>query len=247
MDGFEIALIGDESTAQQTHGDAVLALIKQLLADKQKYLSKQLPLQKACLCYAPYGTCQDLTQQIIDRALEQLVPEPQAIRKQAEFEQTLERVRSQWVEKGQKVAKQVSEILTAHQKIAKQVKGKVNPRWLASIADIQHQLDGLISKDFVRITPETWLAQLPRYLQGLEKRLEKLDLDPAKDQVAIRQIQPLLDAYEDLAQEPAYANAPNLVDFRWMLEELRLSLFAQPMKTLKPVSIQRLEKQLKEF
>ncbi|WP_253806295.1 ATP-dependent RNA helicase HrpA [Hydrogenovibrio sp. JE_KL2] len=247
MDGFEIALIGDESTAQQTHGDAVLALVKQLLADKQKYLFKQLPLQKACLCYAPYGTCQDLTQQIIDRALEQLVPEPQAIRKQAEFEQTLERVRSQWVEKGQKVAKQVSEILTAHQKIAKQVKGKVNPRWLASIADIQHQLDGLISKDFVRTTPETWLAQLPRYLQGLEKRLEKLDLDPAKDQVAIRQIQPLLDAYEELAQEPAYANAPNLVDFRWMLEELRLSLFAQPMKTLKPVSIQRLEKQLKEF
>lgn len=246
-DGFEIALIGDEATAQQVHGQAVLALIKHQLVDKQKYLFKQLPLQKACLCYAPYGTCQDLTQQIVDRALNQLVPQPETIRKQADFEQTLELVRTQWVEKAQKIAKQVSEILTGHQKIAKQVKGRVNPRWLASIADIQHQLDDLISKDFVRDTPETWLLQLPRYLQGLEKRLEKLDLDPAKDQVAIRQIQPLLTDYSKLAREPAYANDPSLADFRWMLEELRISLFAQPMKTLKPVSIQRLEKQLKEF
>lgn len=246
-DDFEIALIGDETTAQNVHAEAVLALIKHLLADKQKYLFKQLPLQKACLCYAPYGTCQDLTQQIIDRALQQLVPEPNTIRKQAEFEQVLELVRSQWVEKAQAIAKQVSGILTGHQKIAKQVKGKVNPRWLASIADIQQQLDGLIEKDFVRKTPETWLAQLPRYLQGMEKRLEKLDLDPAKDQVAIRQIKPLLEAYDKLKQEPAYANDPSLADFRWMLEELRISLFAQPMKTLKPVSIQRLEKQLKQF
>lgn len=246
-DAFEIALIGDEISAKNTHAEAVLALLKYLLSDKQKYLFKQLPLQKACLCYAPYGTCQDLTQQIIDRALGQLVPEPETIRKQADFEQTLEWVRSQWVEKAQAIAKQVSGILTGHQKIAKQVKGKVNPRWLASIADIQDQLDGLIEKDFVRMTPETWLAQLPRYLQGMEKRLEKLDLDPAKDQVAIRQIKPLIEAYGKLKQEPAYANDPSLADFRWMLEELRISLFAQPMKTLKPVSIQRLEKQLKSF
>lgn len=246
-DDIELALVGDEQTAQTQHGDAVLALIVKALVDKEKYLQKKLPLQKACLCYAPYGTCQDLTQQVIDRALHQLVPHPEKIRQQARFEEVLETVRSQWIETAQQVAKQVNDILTGHQKIAKKVKGKVNPRWLASIADIQQQLDGLISKDFVRNTPDEWFAQLPRYLQGLEKRLEKIDLDPAKDQLAIRQIQPLLNDYDKLKKEPAYQNDPRLVDFRWMLEELRLSLFAQPMKTLKPVSIQRLEKALKQF
>lgn len=244
-DTIELALLGDEETAQAHHAEAVLALVKKELVEKEKYLQKKLPMQKACLCYAPYGTCQELTQQVIDRALFQLVPHPEKIRKQAEFETILETARSNWIEQAQQIASQVNTILTAHQKIAKQVKGNVNPRWLASVADIRTQLDQLISKDFVRLTPEEWFKQLPRYLQGLEKRLAKIDVDPSKDQKAIREIQPILDAYEALAEEPAYQNHPGLVEIRWLIEELRLSLFAQPMKTLKPVSIQRLQKKLK--
>ncbi len=246
-DIIELDLVGDEETALAEHGEAVLALLALNLPDKVKYLQKKLPMQKACLCYAPYGTCDALTQQVIDRALRQLVPEPETIRTQAAYEQTLETVRSKWIETAQSIAKQVNDILTGHQKIAKQVKGKVNPRWLASVADIRAQLDALIDKDFVRTTPETWFRQMPRYLQGLEKRLEKIDIDPTKDQKAIREMQPVLEAYERLAQDAAYRNHPGLVEMRWLLEELRLSLFAQPMKTVKPVSVQRLLKQLKNL
>ena len=239
---IELALIGDELTAQQAHREAVLKLIATELADKEKYLQKKLPMQKACLCYAPYGTCQDLTQQVIDRALLQLVPAAETIRKQADYEAVLENVRANWIEAAQMIAKHVNAVLMAHQKIAKQVKGKVNPRWLASMADIHQQLDGLISKGFVRAMPEQWFNQLPRYLQGLEKRLEKIDIDPNKDQKAIRELNPVLEKYQQIADEPAYQNLPDLVDIRWQIEELRLSLFSQPMKTLKPVSIKRLEK-----
>jgi ATP-dependent helicase HrpA len=246
-DIIELDLVGDEETALAEHGEAVRALLALNLPDKVKYLQKKLPMQKACLCYAPYGTCEALTQQVIDRALRQLVPEPETIRTQAAYEQTLEAVRSKWIETAQGIAKQVNDILTGHQKIAKQVKGKVNPRWLASVADIRAQLDALIDKDFVRTTPETWFRQMPRYLQGLEKRLEKIDIDPTKDQKAIREMQPVLEAYERLAQDAAYRNHPGLVEMRWLLEELRLSLFAQPMKTVKPVSVQRLLKQLKNL
>jgi len=242
---IELALLGDDELAQTRHAEAVLALVKKELAEKEKYLQKKLPMQKACLCYAPYGTCQELTQQVIDRALSQLITHPEKIRQQVEFEAVLDAARSNWIEQAQQVASQVNTILSAHQKIAKQVKGRVNPRWLASVADIRSQLDQLISKDFVRITPEEWFKQLPRYLQGLEKRLAKIDVDPGKDQKAIREIQPVLDAYETLSKEPAYQNHPGLVEIRWLIEELRLSLFAQPMKTLKPVSIQRLEKKLR--
>ncbi|RUM93292.1 MAG: ATP-dependent RNA helicase HrpA [Thiomicrospira sp.] len=244
-ESIELALLGGEETAQAHHAEAVLALVKKELVEKEKYLQKKLPMQKACLCYAPYGTCQELTQQVIDRALLQLIPQPEKVRQQAAFEAILENARSQWIEQAQQVASQVNAILTAHQKIAKQVKGSVNPRWLASVADIRSQLDQLISKDFVRVTPEEWFKQLPRYLQGLEKRLAKIDVDPSKDQKAIREIQPILDAYDALAKEPAYQNHPDLVEIRWLIEELRLSLFAQPMKTLKPVSIQRIQKKLK--
>lgn len=221
-----------------------MLLIERLLMDKVKYLQKKLPLQKACLCYAPYGTCQDLTQQVIDRALKTLVSNPEQIRKQSEFNDILEKVRSEWVLVAQQIAKQVNEIFTLHQNVAKQVRGRVNPRWLASVADIKIQLDELISKDFVRNTPEKWFKQIERYLKALQMRLQKLDLDPNKDQKSIREIQPILKMYQDLAKEPAYQNQPGLEEIRWMIEELRVSLFSQPMKTLKPVSIKRLEKQI---
>ncbi|WP_040724743.1 DUF3418 domain-containing protein, partial [Thiomicrorhabdus sp. Kp2] len=240
-----LGLMGEQQAAMEQHGQAVIVLIERLLSDKSKYLQKKLPMQKACLCYAPYGTCQDLTQQVIDRALHELVPYPEKLRTQNEFEKVLNKVQSNWIDVAQRIAKQVNTIFTLHQQVAKQVRGRVNPRWLASVSDIQHQLDELISKDFVRNTPDFWFKQIERYLKALQMRLEKLDLDPNKDQKSIREIQPLLKKYQEIAQEPAYQNLPGLVDIRWMLEELRISLFSQPMKTIKPVSIQRIEKQIK--
>ncbi len=242
---LSLELMGDEVGALESHAEAVLFLIRTELMDKLKYLQKKLPLQKACLCYAPYGTCQDLTQQVIDRALHQLVPHPEKVRRQTDYEATLENVRLHWVESAQAVAVQVNAIFTQHQAIAKRVRGRVNPRWLASIADVQQQLDALISKDFVRNTPEEWFKQISRYLKGLEVRLDKIEQEPSKDQLAIRQIQPVLKAYQALAQESAYQNLPGLVEIRWLIEELRLSLFAQPMKTLMPISVPRIEKKIK--
>ncbi|MCF6254276.1 MAG: ATP-dependent RNA helicase HrpA, partial [Thiomicrorhabdus sp.] len=136
-----LTLMSDQADALKGHGEAVLSLIQRMLGDKLKYLQKKLPLQKACLCYAPYGTCQDLTEQVIDRALMQLVPEPEAIRTQTGFEAALEKVRSQWIEQAHIVAGQVNDILIQHQQITKRVKGRVNPRWLGSIADVKVQLD----------------------------------------------------------------------------------------------------------
>jgi ATP-dependent helicase HrpA len=91
------------------------------------------------------------------------------------------------------------------------------------------------------------LKQIPRYLQALQKRLEKIDQDPNKDQQAIRQIQPLLDLYQQRAQDKIYASHEELIEIRWLLEELRISIFSQPLKTIQPVSIQRLEKRLRSL
>lgn len=244
---LELGLLGELAQAEQSHAEGVRFLLKQLLADKVRYLQKKLPLQAACLCYAPYGTCAYLTEQIIDRALQVLVPQPESIRQQAVFEQTLERVRLNWVSEAQSLAQQVTAILKAHQNIAKRVKGKVNPRWLASLSDIRTQLDGLIESDFVIATPEQWFGQLPRYLQGLEKRLQKIDIDPSKDQQAMAQIQPMLARFNQLTTDPVYQQSDQFITLRWQIEELRLSLFSQPMKTLMPVSLKRISKQLSDL
>ena len=238
-------VLPDANQANQSHGEAVVILLRKMLQDKEKYLQTKLPMQKACLCYAPYGTCKELTQQVIDRALSQVVAHPETIRKQSEFEEALENLRLQWVEKAQAIAKHLKELFSAHQKVAKQITGRVNPRCLASISDIRTQLDGLISKDFVRKTPEKWFMQIPRYLAALQKRLEKIDQDPNKDQVAIRQMGAILDKFNQVANDPVYQENEEVIEIRWLLEELRVSLFSQPMKTIQPVSIQRLEKRLK--
>ncbi|AHF01514.1 ATP-dependent helicase [Thiomicrospira aerophila AL3] len=235
---------GDERQATKHHGYAVWALLKMQLHDKVKYLQKHLNLKQACLCFAPYGSCAHLTEQIIDKSLRRLVPEPQAIRQHAQFVAALATLKADWVADAQTLAGLVTEILTGHQQLAKQVKGKVNPRWLASMDDIKSQLDGLVNLNFVLETPDTWLKQMPRYLKALQLRLEKLDLDPQKDQHTQRQMLGLLADYDALAQRYGAHPPSELIELRWMLEELRISLFSQPMKTIQTVSINRLQKAL---
>ena len=233
---------GDELQAKKQHGYAVWFLLKTLLNDKVKYLQKHLTLKQACLCFAPYGSCAHLTEQVIDKALRRLVPEPQTIRQQAQFEAAFTLLQTSWVSEAQAIAGLVSDILQNHQQLAKQIKGKLNPRWLSSLDDIKTQLDGLVHLNFVLDTPDSWLVQMPRYLKALDIRLQKLDLDPQKDQQTQRQMSALLNRFNQLAQNDSVRKTAEFIELRWMLEELRVSLFAQPMKTIKSVSIERLMK-----
>ncbi|MGE4503228.1 MAG: ATP-dependent RNA helicase HrpA [Thiomicrospira sp.] len=235
---------GDELQAKKQHGYAVWFLLKSLLNDKVKYLHKHLALKQACLCFSPYGSCAHLTEQVIDKALRRLVPEPQMIRQQKQFDAAIQCLQTRWVAEAQKLAGLVHEILQHHQQLAKQIKGKVNPRWLSSLDDIKTQLDHLVHLNFVLDTPDNWLQQIPRYLKALEVRLQKLDQDPQKDQQTQAQMGAVLKQFNELAQNDSVRKTAEFVELRWMLEELRVSLFAQPMKTLKPVSITRIEKTL---
>jgi ATP-dependent helicase HrpA len=235
---------GDELQAKKQHGYAVWFLLKSLLNDKVKYLHKHLALKQACLCFSPYGSCAHLTEQVIDKALRRLVPEPQMIRQQKQFDAAIQCLQTRWVAQAQKLAGLVHEILQHHQQLAKQIKGKVNPRWLSSLDDIKTQLDHLVHLNFVLDTPDNWLQQMPRYLKALDVRLQKLDLDPQKDQQTQAQMGAVLKQFNELAQNDSVRKTAEFIELRWMLEELRVSLFAQPMKTLKPVSITRIEKTL---
>ena len=108
--------------------------------------------------------------------------------------------------------------------------------------DIQAQLQRLMPKRFVASTPWPQLQHLVRYLKGVVMRLDKLRADPARDAQRLAELRPLEQRHvRRLAELKGQADS-RLEDFRWQLEELRISLFAQELRTPQPVSVKRLEK-----
>ncbi len=144
----------------------------------------------------------------------------------------------------EKLDKQLLDIFTVLNGIQKRLKGKLSFEVALSMSDIQTQLGRLIYKGFLRDTPLEWLEQFPRYLAAVEQRLDKLGSNYNRDRVHVEELQQLHDKWQ--ARREALARQ-NLVDevlwqYRWMLEEYRVSLFAQSLKTRMPVSDKRLRK-----
>ncbi len=108
--------------------------------------------------------------------------------------------------------------------------------------DIQTQLDTLLYAGFLTRTPYLWLQEIPRYFRALTIRLEKLTDSPAGDEKKLQLLRPFLQEHARL--QKTLMDSAESTRLRWMLEEYRVSLFAQPMKTAIPVSPKRIEKQI---
>jgi ATP-dependent helicase HrpA len=111
-------------------------------------------------------------------------------------------------------------------------------------ADVRSQIARLVFKGFMSAMPWQRLQDLPRYLKAAQVRLDRVAADPERDQRHAGNIAELWGRYEERAAKLARAGAfdPRLEDFRWRIEELRVSLFAQELKTPHPVSYKRLDK-----
>ena len=114
------------------------------------------------------------------------------------------------------------------------------PRELAE--DITAQLQRLVPRRFLVETPWTALQHLPRYLKGVQLRLDKWRADPARDAARLAELRPLEQRWQRKLAELKGASHARLDEYRWLLEELRVSLFAQELRTPQPVSVKRLER-----
>ncbi len=133
----------------------------------------------------------------------------------------------------------VSAILAERHAVAVRLSGKLPAAWAAAIADIREQLSLLLPRGFLASTPAGQLQHLPRYLTAIRMRLDKLqNAGPARDARFMGELVPLWRRYVE-----APSNASRLVKYRWMLEEFRVSLFAQELGTAMPVSAKRLEEE----
>jgi ATP-dependent helicase HrpA len=110
-------------------------------------------------------------------------------------------------------------------------------------ADVERQLRHLFFRGFVLFTPKRWLPRLPHYLRGIELRLDKAAHDADRDARRLAELEPVWDRFlETVARrDPAEVESDPWIDYRFALEEYRLSLFAQEVKTAMPVSAKRLE------
>ncbi len=139
----------------------------------------------------------------------------------------------------------VERILASGRKVQSRVANTGNVLLLAALADIKAQLAALIHPGFVTQTGWQRLADIPRYLTAIERRLDKLPANPNRDRQLMQSVQQLQQEYQQLtATLPA---SPALTEIRWMLEELRVSYFAQALGTPYPISDRRIERALDDL
>jgi len=149
-------------------------------------------------------------------------------------------VRPELVPAVEDVLKAVEKVLTAWLSVRSRLDAETRPALATSAADMRAQLDRLVHPEFVTRTGRARLPDLLRYLQALERRLDKLPEDPARDRLSTAQVARVQAELDDLCRR--VPPSPQLEQLRWSVEELRISLFAQPMKTRFPVSETRLYK-----
>ena len=253
-DGTTVSLkvFDTAAKAKQKHRAGLRRLFLLQLTDKIKYLHKNIPqLQQMSLCYSSLGNSEQLTQQIILAAIEKsFMGDVESINDKTAFEQQLQRGRGEFVTHVNEIATLLRGLLQQYHQIRMAIKGDIPPFWLSAMADIQQQLQALIYKGFIVETPYKYLENYPRYLKGIQLRLEKLNHNLNRDKIAMLAVMQVSAQYQQ-GLDRALKKGDNkqleaLTEIRWLIEELRISLFSQELKTLQPVSEKRLEKMIRQ-
>lgn len=244
-----LRLLDDPNKAHQALQEGLRQLIRQKLNDKIKYLQRNVPeLQRLRLRYIGIGLQEQLDTDLLDAIIDQACwPDGQLPRSQQAFDQVVQRGRQNIIKSANMLCQWVAEVLEQHQKLRVQLAAELPKSWFEAVADISDQLDYLIYPGFISATPLPWRDYLPRYLKAAAQRLEKLHYAQAKDQERMNIILPLWQNYKNLPADAMSKQAELIQQYRWQLEELRVSLFAQELKTAQPVSAKRLQKLWQEI
>ncbi|KAB0326381.1 ATP-dependent RNA helicase HrpA [Janthinobacterium sp. PLB04] len=237
----DLEVFDDPTVAARTHKVGLRRLFALQMKEQIKYVEKSIPgLQQMGMQFMALGSQEELREQIINKALDIACLQDPLPLDAASFAKRQAEGKSRLVLLVNEIARLLSQVLTEFHGLPKRLQNIP----AAAAADIQSQLQGLVHKRFLTENEYTQLAHFPRYLKAINVRLEKLRADPARDTKLMAEWQSAAAPYLRQAKDrQAGKNTdPKLVDFRWMLEELRVSLFAQELRTPMPVSAKRLQK-----
>lgn len=249
-DAVTIEVFDEPDAATVKHRAGLRRLFSLQIKDALKYLEKNLPdLQKMATAYmlvgraadnSGGGTLEELRAQIIEVALDRaflLDPLPTG---EADFKRRVDDGRGRLTLIASEVARLAAGILAEYAVAQRKIKDTKNAA--EAVADASQQLQRLVPKRFLTITPYPQLQHFSRYLKAITLRLEKWRADPARDAVRLAELRPQEQRYWRLVAERKGATDARMQEFRWLLEELRVSFFAQELRTPQPVSVKRLEK-----
>ena len=241
-DSVAIKLLDNPQQALHASKQGLRRLLLLNIPSPVKYLQESLPNKaKLGLYFNPFGRVLELIDDCIAAGVDALVAQQALPQTETEFNALKEQVRAELGDTVLAIALKVEQILTLYHDMQKRLKGKVDLAHVQSQGDIKQQLGELIFKGFVSSHGAGRLDDILRYMQAMQKRLEKLPVDPQRDRLLMHEYQKAEDAYQKLLgkfvgskllPEPVQA-------IYWMLQELKVSLHAQQLGTAYPVSVKR--------
>ena len=240
-DAVTIEVFDEPEVAAAKHRAGLRRLFALQLRDAIRYLEKNIPdIQKMAVAYMTLGTQEDLRAQIIEVALDRAFLLDPLPTDEAAFKRRIEEGRGRLTLIANEVARLAGAILLEYGAAVRKIKDtRIQPE---ATADAAQQLQRLVPKRFLAVTPWPQLQHFARYLKAIALRLEKLRADPARDASKLTELRPQEQRYWRLVSERKGAVDDRMSEFRWLLEELRVSLFAQELRTPQPVSVKRLDK-----
>ncbi len=249
-DAVTIEVFDEPELAATRHRAGLRRLFALQIKDAVKYLEKNLPdLQKMATAYmlvgraadnSGGGTLEELREQILDVAFSRCFLLDPLPTNEADFKKRLGEGRGRLTLIATEIARLAAGILLEFTVAQRKIKESKNAAEAAS--DAAQQLQRLVPKKFLTATPYAQLQHFPRYLKAITARFEKWRVDPARDAARLAELKPQEQRYWRLVAERKGATDARMQEFRWLLEELRVSFFAQELRTPQPVSLKRLEK-----
>ncbi len=238
-DSVAIEVFDCKDQAEQTHTEGVRRLLWLNLPAHRKLIRKPIPeWQRISLMYASIGDLSALQSAMFNKAQDQVFFYDKAsVRSRTEFELLLSEAAPKLPNALAEIAGFVADALLEYRAIIQFMNQHQDELPELTAKDVRTQLEWLIYDGFVVDTPVEWLQHLPRFLRAITVRMEQARLDPDTDRLRLQKVSPWWNRYMDCEFE--YSD--EIENWRWMLEEYRVSVFAQGLKTSMRISSRRLD------
>ncbi len=245
-DAVSIEVFDEPGVAAAKHQAGLRRLVALQIRDALKYLEKNIPdLQKMSVAFMPLGTADELKNQILDTAIDKAFLQEPLPTTAPEFKERVQEGRGRLTLIANEVARLTGGILLEYQTALRKIKDTKNAP--EATLDATQQLQRLIPKRFLSSTSYPRLQHFPRYLKAITLRLDKYRTDPARDALRMKELRPEEQRFLRLLAERKGVLDERLEDLRWLFEELRVSFFAQELRTPQPVSIKRIQKSFEQL
>ncbi|WP_430391198.1 ATP-dependent RNA helicase HrpA [Dyella sp. 20L07] len=241
-DAVALRVFERSDEAREAHTLGVVRLLRNALASDMKQARRRLPVGNTlALKYAPLGGVDGLREDLVEGGFSDLLARHSLdVRTAGAFEALHTQAAREIFGAAVERLKLAEPIIEAQADLKPWLEPPLMGFARASYDDLREQFTALLTPGFLRELPTARLAHYPRYLKAMRLRAERLRQDPAKDQQRLLQVLPFWREY----LKHRAAGAEGLDELRWLIEEWRVSLFAQELKTAEPVSAKRLTRAL---